>query len=87
MKKKPLISIIITYYKKKDFIKQTLKSIFNQSYKNFEVIFVFDENDTKDIKYLKFLLIKFKKKKIIINKKNMGVAKSRNLAIKHSKGK
>ena len=54
MKKKPLISIIITYYKKKDFIKQTLKSIFNQSYKNFEVIFVFDENDTKDIKYLKF---------------------------------
>ena len=63
MKKKPLISIIITYYKKKDFIKQTLKSIFNQSYKNFEVIFVFDENDTKDIKYLKFLLIKFKKKK------------------------
>ena len=87
MKKKPLISIIITYYKKKDFIKQTLKSIFNQSYKNFEVIFVFDENDTKDIKYLKFLLIKFKRKKIIINKKNMGVAKSRNLAIKHSKGK
>ena len=47
MKKKPLISIIITYYKKKDFIKQTLKSIFNQSYKNFEVIFVFDENDRK----------------------------------------
>ena len=87
MKKKPLISVIITYYKKKDFIKRTLKSIFSQTYKNFEVIFVFDEDDTEDIEYLKLLLIKFKKKKIIINKKNLGVAKSRNLAIKNSKGK
>ena len=63
MKKKPLISVIITYYKKKDFIKRTLKSIFSQTYKNFEVIFVFDEDDTEDIEYLKLLLIKFKKKK------------------------
>ena len=86
MKKKPLISIIITYHKKKDFIKRTLKSIFCQTYKNFEIIFVFDEDDNKDVEYLKLLLIKFKKKKIIINKKNLGVAKSRNTAIKFSKG-
>ena len=63
MKKKPLISIIITYHKKKDFIKRTLKSIFCQTYKNFEIIFVFDEDDNKDVEYLKLLLIKFKKKK------------------------
>ena len=31
MKKKPLISIVITYYKKKDFIKKTLESILNQT--------------------------------------------------------
>ena len=86
MKKKPLISVIITYYKKKSFIKKTLKSIFDQTYKNFEVIFVFDDEDTSDIEYIKLLLVKFKKKKIIINKKNLGVAKSRNLAIRHSKG-
>ena len=86
MKKKPLISVIITYYKKKSFIKKTLKSIFDQTYKNFEVIFVFDDEDTNDIEYIKLLLVKFKKKKIIINKKNLGVAKSRNLAIRHSKG-
>ena len=63
MKKKPLISIIITYHKKKDFIKRTLKSILSQTYKNFEIIFVFDEDDTKDLEYLKLLLVKFKKKK------------------------
>lgn len=63
MKKKPLISVIITYYKKKSFIKKTLKSIFDQTYKNFEVIFVFDDEDTSDIEYIKLLLVKFKKKK------------------------
>jgi len=39
----PLISIIITYYNKKLFIDQTLQSILNQSYKNYEIIFVFEK--------------------------------------------
>ena len=63
MIKKPLISIIITYYKKKNFIKKTLDSIFNQTYKNYEVIFVYDDEDKIDINFLKKLLSKFKKKK------------------------
>lgn len=86
MKKKPLISVIITYYKKKLFISKTLKSILNQTYKNYELIFVYDDTDKTDIEYINSLLKKFKKKKFIINKKNLGVAKSRNIAIKHSKG-
>ena len=69
MKKKPLISVIITYYKKKSFIKKTLKSIFDQTYKNFEVIFVFDDEDTSDIEYIKLLLVKFKKKRSLSIKK------------------
>ena len=47
MKKKPLISIVITYYKKKNFIKKTLESILNQTYKNYEVIFVYDQEEKK----------------------------------------
>ena len=87
MKKKPLVSIIITYYKKKKFIKKTLQSILNQTYKNFELIFVYDDNDYTEVEYIKILLKKFKNKTIIVNKKNLGVAKSRNLGIKFSKGK
>ena len=87
MMKKPLISVIISYYKKKKYIKKTLISIFNQTYKNYEIIFVFDEENSSDIKYIKSLLSKCKRKKIIINKKNLGVSRSRNIAIKHSKGK
>ena len=44
---KPLISVVITYFKKKNFIKKTLDSIFNQKYKNFELVFVFDDKDRK----------------------------------------
>jgi len=58
----PLISIIITYYNKKLFIDQTLQSILNQSYKNYEIIFVFDDNNKADLKYIRKKLSKFKKK-------------------------
>ena len=87
MKKKPLISVVITYYKKKAFIKRTLQSIFNQTYKNYEIIFVYDQEEKKDLEFIKKLLSRFKRKKIIINKKNYGVSKSRNIAIKNIKGK
>ena len=59
----PLISIIITYYRKKNYIKETLNSIINQTYKNYELILVYDDGIKDDLKYLKNLLTKFKKKK------------------------
>ena len=69
MKKRPLVSIVITYFKKKKYIKKTLNSIFNQSYKNFELIFVYDDSNISDFQFIKKLLFKFKRKKIILNQK------------------
>jgi len=83
---KNLISIIIPYYKKKKFISKTLKSILNQTYKNFEIIIIYDDIDFTELFYLKKLIKNNKKIKIIINKKNLGVSKSRNIGIKHSRG-
>ena len=51
----PLVSIIVTYYKKKKYILKCLKSIFNQSYKNFEVILIFDDDDKNEYEYIKKL--------------------------------
>ena len=82
-----LVSIIITYFKKKDFVEKTLKSLHNQSLKKYQVIFVYDDSDKKDLIYIKKLLLKCKNKKLIVNKKNLGVAKSRNIAMKYIKGK
>tara|TARA_B100000767_G_C19746667_1_gene528854 strand:+ start:1255 stop:2007 length:753 start_codon:yes stop_codon:yes gene_type:complete len=86
MKKKPLISIVITYYKKKFFLDKTLKSILKQTYNNYEIVFIYDDKDLKDLKYVNKLLLRFKKSRLIINKKNLGVANSRNIAIKYCKG-
>ena len=59
----PLISVVITYYKKKLFIKKTLNSILKQSYRNFELILVYDDYDKNDLHFIQDLLNKFKKKK------------------------
>ena len=81
-----LISIIIPYYKNKEFIGETLNSIINQSYKNFEIIIVYDDEDKFDLKYLKDLVNNKTNIKILINDKNCGAGVSRNYAIENSKG-
>ena len=87
MKNRPLVSIILTYYKKSDFIKKALNSVKKQSYKNYEIILVYDDTDRSDLKLIKSLLHNFKNYKIILNAKNFGAAKSKNIGAKNSKGK
>lgn len=82
----PLVSILITYYFKKEFIQKTLKSILNQSYKNYEIIFINDNGNSTDKKFINNVMKLFKKKKIIVNQKNIGVAKSRNIGLRYCKG-
>ncbi|MBD1156590.1 glycosyltransferase family 2 protein [Pelagibacterales bacterium SAG-MED20] len=82
-----LVSIIIPYYKKKLFFKKTIDSIKNQTYKNFEIILIYDDSNRSDLIFVKKTLKKIKNKNIIINKKNMGAGISRNYGIKKSKGK
>ncbi len=82
-----LVSVIIPYYKKINFIKQTINSILNQNYKNLEIILVYDDEDKKDLKKIKKIIKNKKKIKIYINKKNIGAGYSRNKGILLSKGK
>lgn len=84
--KNPLISIILTYYKKRNFIERTIRSLSNQSYKKYQLIIVYDDIDKTDLNFLKKKLSKIKNKKIIVNKKNFGVAESRNIGLKNVKG-
>ncbi len=82
-----LISIIIPYYKKKKYIVKTVKSVLKQKYKKIEIILIYDDIDNKDLYLLKKLLKPFKKIKFIINKKNYGVAKSRNIGLNYCTGR
>ncbi len=82
-----LVSIIIPYYKKKRYIKSTIKSVLKQNYNNFEILIIYDDSDKSDLNLIKRIVKLDKRIKLIINKKNVGVAHSRNTAIKKSKGK
>ena len=58
---KGLVSIIIPYHKKKNFFKKCFNSAYNQSYKNKEIIIVYDDNSKKELKFIKNITKKKKK--------------------------
>ena len=65
--KNNLISILITNYNKSQFLKKSLKSIQTQQYKNYEIIIFDDASTDNSIEIIK----KFKKMKLVINKKKI----------------
>ena len=82
-----LVSVIIPYYKKRYFIKETIISVINQSYKNLEVLVIFDDNNINDYEYLKEIGKLDNRIKILKNDRNLGAGFSRNLGIRRSVGK
>lgn len=82
-----LVSVIIPYYKKKFFIKSCINSVIKQNYKKLEILIVYDDESLQDLHFLKKIISKDKRIKIIINKKNLGAGESRNIGIKQSTGK
>ena len=43
------VSIIIPYFKKKNYINFTLSSVLAQTYKNIEVLIIYDDPNKKDL--------------------------------------
>ena len=82
-----LVSVIIPYYKKKKFIVKSVESVINQTYKNIEIIIIYDNESNTELDYIKNLENKDVRINLIINKKNIGAGESRNKGIKFSKGK
>jgi teichuronic acid biosynthesis glycosyltransferase TuaG len=92
MNKLPSVTIIIPYKNNLDYLFIALKSIFNQSYKNFKILIVYDDEDKSDLfKIKKFFKSTATKKKIlfkiIVNKNSLGAGYARNVGIKKSKSK
>ena len=82
-----LVSIVIPYYKKKEYVKKSINSVLNQTYKKFEIIIIYDDEELADLGYLKNIVKSDKRINLIINKKKLGAGLSRNKGIKLSKGK
>ena len=81
-----LVSVIMPYYKKKKYIELAVNSVIQQTYKNFELIIVHDDENKEDLNFLNNLKKKDKRIKLYINKKNLGAGESRNKGIKLSQG-
>jgi len=92
MKKLPYVTIIIPYKNNLEYLFIALKSIFKQSYKNFKILIVYDDEDKSDLfKIKKFFKNNFFKRKIsykiIVNKYSLGAGYARNVGIKKSNTK
>lgn len=83
--KQPLITIIIPIYNAEKTLERTLKSVLNQTYKNFEVLMIDDSSRDKS-KEIASPYTKDKRFKLIPLDSNSGVANARNFGIASSNG-
>lgn len=84
---KDLVSIITPVYNAERFLKQTIESVINQSYENWEMILVDDRSQDNSEKIIKDYMDRDKRIKYIKLEKNSGAAVARNTAIKNSIGR
>ena len=80
------VSVIMPYFKKKEYVEKSILSVINQSYKNLELIIIYDDESMDDFEYISKICNKFKNIKIIKNIKNLGAGESRNIGIKSATG-
>lgn len=85
------ISVIIPTYKRSTFLERAIKSVLNQTYKNFEILIIDDNlKDSLERKETEEILknyLKLENVTYIKNQENIGGALSRNVGIENAKGK
>ena len=47
------VSIIMPFFKKRDFIELSLNSVLSQTYQNFEIIIIYDDENQDDYEFIK----------------------------------
>jgi len=79
-----LVSIIMPYYKKELYLEQSIKSILNQTYQNFEIILINDDSENKN--FINKISQLDHRIKLVHNKNNLGAGLSRNKGLELSNG-
>ena len=85
MKNRPQISVIMNCSNGEIFLKTSVNSLINQSYKNFEIIFYDNRSTDNSMNIIKSF--RDKRIRIFSSKKKLKLYKARNSAIKKAKGK
>lgn len=81
---KPFISVVLICYNAEKFIKKTIESVLNQTYKNFEFVIVNDCSTDKSEE----IITSFSDSRIkyIKNEQNMKISKTRNRGVENTTG-
>lgn len=87
MKLAPLISVVMPAYNAEKFIEESIKSILNQSFNDFELIIVNDGSKDSTKKIIDFYRKKDKRIVLVDNKKNFGLQVSLNRGLEKARGK
>ncbi len=82
----PLITILVTTFNSQKSIKNTLNSLFNQSYPNIEIIVIDDHSQDNTMNILQAYTKQYKNIKIISLKENVGTYVAKNIGLKYSSG-
>lgn len=79
----PKVSVIMPVYNVEDYVADSVQSVLQQTYKNFELLIIDDESPDRSIEICK----QFEDPRItIIRQKNRGLAGARNTGIRHATG-
>jgi len=82
----PKITVLMSAYNGEGYLKETIESILNQTFTDFEFLIIDDGSTDKTANILKEYKNKDKRIKIVTNKKNLGLTRSLNKGLKFSKG-
>lgn len=82
-----LISIVIPVYNSEKYIRETIMCILDQTYKNWEIVFVDDCSEDTSVEIIERYLQQDERMRLYQNKKNGGPAITRNQGIKKARGR
>lgn len=85
MKKKPLVSVVMSVFNDDKYVKRAIESILNQTLKNIEFIIINDASWDNSLKTIRSYMRKDKRIKLINNAKELKLAPSLNLGVSFAK--
>lgn len=86
MKKEELVSIVVPVYNAEKFLKDTIQTVLEQTYPNWELLLVDDCSNDNSVGIIKEYVKDDKRIRLLKNEKNSGAALTRNKGIEEAKG-
>lgn len=86
-KAQELVSIIVPVYNAEKFLNDTINTVQNQTYSNWELLFIDDKSKDNSVKIIEAAIKKDKRIKLYKQEKNGGAALARNRGIEEAAGK